>query len=412
MTWTSTWPWALAEIAILTSATWGPAAAWAEDEARQPAWLALEGPEIPQPGPETEPARSPAADADEPSARKLLLEAYAAGPSCQAAADYTRVIERCRKASALPASAEAVAYAGQLASWAYNRRGEVLARAGRDEAAFEDFAASVQFDPSRWRAYHNRGVSYALAGDRQRAIADFEQTMRLNPRYANAYYNCGEMRYDLGDFAEAIADYTRAIRLASDDVAAWNSRGHAFLRLNKFQEAVRDFSEALRRDPRYAAALANRGDVYCELGLYDKALADLEQSVKIDPQLGHGQLSLAWLLATCPDERLRDPERAVEVARLAVQLDVNGDPRYLDTLAAAHARAGNFGAAQKAIRQAIRLAPREEAARYRSRLALYDQLRPFEAAPAGVSNQQEAGPDAGRSADRRHDGPRFPALGR
>lgn len=52
--------------------------------------------------------------------------------------------------------------------------------------------------------------------------------------------------------------------------------------------------------------------------------------------------NLAWLLATYPDRDLRDPERAIQYARLAVSLRDPVDWSYVDTLAAAYAAAGDF----------------------------------------------------------------------
>ena len=54
------------------------------------------------------------------------------------------------------------------------------------------------------------------------------------------------------------------------------------------------------------------------------------------------QNDLAWLLATCPDNSVRNGQKAVELAQQAVQLSNGRSPEILDTLAAAYAEAGRF----------------------------------------------------------------------
>jgi uncharacterized protein HemY len=79
--------------------------------------------------------------------------------------------------------------------------------------------------------------------------------------------------------------------------------------------------------------------------------------------------NLAWLLATHPDPRHRDPREALALAERAVALAPD-DPAVLDTLGAALAASGRFAAAEGAAQRAA------ERAREAGRLALAaDALR-------------------------------------
>src|SRR5262249_19191539 len=62
---------------------------------------------------------------------------------------------------------------------------------------------------------------------------------------------------------------------------------------------------------------------------------------------------LPWLLGTCPEAKLRDPARAVTMAKQAVE----GDPRpaYWNTLGAAECRAGNCKQALAALQRSMDL---------------------------------------------------------
>jgi tetratricopeptide (TPR) repeat protein len=330
----------------------------------------------------------------------LVAEAYLLTKEAKTHEQLTQVIKLCVEAMKAGVNEEVAVYVRQLSSWAFNRRGELLAGQGKEEAALGDFDKAVKIDPSHWQAYHNRGVSYALEGRFADAIDDFNRTVELNPDYANVYFNRGEVRYELGQFESAIQNYDVALELAPRDVAAHNSRGHAYYRLGDYRKAAADFTAALKLDPANAVAYANRGDLYADLGYYERALNDYQMAIKHDPKLARAYQSAAWMLATCPDEKIRNPKTALEAARRAMELDPGGDPRYLDTLAAAQASAGQYDAAQKTIRRALAAAPAETAALYRGRLALYAGKHALRAKPreaqalAGFPKQGEVQPSS------------------
>ena len=63
---------------------------------------------------------------------------------------------------------------------------------------------------------------------------------------------------------------------------------------------------------------------------------------------------LAWLLATCPDKRIRDGEESIRLAEWVVNSS-SGDFRYIGTLAAAYAESGRFNDAVKTQTEAIEI---------------------------------------------------------
>src|SRR5262249_50938537 len=81
-------------------------------------------------------------------------------------------------------------------------------------------------------------------------------------------------------------------------------------------------------------------------------LGDLAAQVDRQTALQHN--NLAWHLATDRDPKIRDPERAVALAKKAVELapDVG---TYWNTLGAAHYRAGDWKAAIAALNKSMEL---------------------------------------------------------
>jgi hypothetical protein len=71
--------------------------------------------------------------------------------------------------------------------------------------------------------------------------------------------------------------------------------------------------------------------------------------------------SLAWYLATTPDERLRNPQRSLELAKRVCEARGHADPSMLSTLAAAYAAAGDFDEALQWVERALELTPAKDA---------------------------------------------------
>jgi uncharacterized membrane protein/predicted DsbA family dithiol-disulfide isomerase len=102
-------------------------------------------------------------------------------------------------------------------------------------------------------------------------------------------------------------------------------------------------------------AHAQRGMAHAQLGRYQDAVRELEESLRLKGDWSEAAQHLAWILATCPDDSIRDGQRALKYARLAQQTSKEPTPLLLDVLAAALAEAGEFQEAADTARKAVEL---------------------------------------------------------
>ena len=346
-------------------------------------------------GPRAESASPGEVSPAEPSTTAdLIRAAYRLARAAETVPEYTQAINYCRKAlhdPKLPAPHRN--YTRQLAAWIFNKRGESVSKQAaesmtpeaeleREQAALADFDQSIELNANAWRAWHNRGVSRAVLGRYEDALADFNAALERNERYKNTWFNRGEVYYQLGQFAEAVNDYGQAIRLDPNDADAYASRGHALFRQGKMAESLADFDKVLRLRPDDAVAHVDRADAYTNLGEWSRAAADYRVAIQLDKGQARAYRNAAWLMATCPDEEFQNPQLAIRAARRAIELDGEADHRAYDILAAAQASAGDFAAAETAIRQAIHVAPNDLAEPLQRRLELYSQRQPYRQAAA------------------------------
>jgi tetratricopeptide (TPR) repeat protein len=122
-------------------------------------------------------------------------------------------------------------------------------------------------------------------------------------------------------------------------------------------------------------------------GRYSEAIARLDSALTSNPDNAFLHNNKAWLLATCPDDTVRDGTLAVEHATKACDLTNWSNYAYVDTAAAAYAESGDFDSAVKWQTEAIRLGGGSYAQDFQKRLRLFKAGKPYR---EGVPPYQDA----------------------
>lgn len=247
------------------------------------------------------------------------------------------------------------------------------------DRAIQDFDQVIRLKPDDTFAFSARGAAYVRKDMYARAIEDFDQAIRLAPNDANSYAMRGSAYGLKAQYELAIQDLNRAIDLNPNEALNFLSRGLIHKDKNKFDQAIQDFDQAIQLKSGFAQAFYYRGTAFIGKKLFDRAIQDFERAIDLDANDAVVFNDLAWLQATSIEARFRDGRRAVSLAKKAISL-VNS-PDHRDTLAAAHAEAGQFSDAvveQKRALEMLRAQGRiDEIAEYQNRLNLYLSGQPF-----------------------------------
>ncbi len=182
---------------------------------------------------------------------------------------------------------------------------------------------------------------------------------------------------------------TRDIQLARDDpyeagpvLLDWmHSLGQMLAKRGRFEEAVPRFEKVLSYQPSRSGTVHALVSALLPLGRYERAIAVLRDAVPQKPNDVGLLNDLAWLLATCPEDRLRDGAEAIRLADRALRLSSPDSWGALDTCAAAYAETGQFTPAAQYAQRAAELARQngktDQADAIARRAVLYQAGKPY-----------------------------------
>jgi tetratricopeptide (TPR) repeat protein len=234
-----------------------------------------------------------------------------------------------------------------------------------------------ELDRSRAGFLTDDGERYLLLGELDEAVKKLDEALKLDPENTDALHLRGLARNRLGLYDDAVADYSDAIDLNPDWDEAHVNRAHVYIKQGNNDGAMADCNAAIELNSDSADAYEKRALVHYRNRDYRAALDDYTKTTRLRPNDGRSLRQIAWIHATCPVEELRDGKEAIRQAERACELNGESDWRSFDTLAAAHAEAGDFEAALYWQDRALAISPVGLEPRVRARRELYEQEVPF-----------------------------------
>lgn len=230
--------------------------------------------------------------------------------------------------------------------------------------AISDYTKALEVKEDFKDAYHARGLIYNKKRNYDLAISDFTRALQLNPDNLQKFqllFNRGYSWSEMDYYEKAIDDYTKAIKIhelsklnPSDLPEVYYYRAEAWYGKANLDYAISDYTKAIQKKPDYDKAIFHRADRLYEKKDYASAIIDYEKAIELNPKNPMLYNNYSWLLSTCPDGKLRNGDKAVNLALKANELKAD-EVIFLDTLAAAYAEKGNFEKAIQIERKAISL---------------------------------------------------------
>jgi serine/threonine protein kinase/Tfp pilus assembly protein PilF len=230
-----------------------------------------------------------------------------------------------------------------LDGWADDRR---RSRKAEDASWKRRFAVAKAADPDPWR----NQVRDALGQGDRKTLHQLAASANVRQLPAQSL----SLLVYLGQFDLALEQslLRQAQRERPDDFwlnfqVAWNADA---------EDKIRFYTAAIAVRPKNADTHEFLAEALLRRGKRDEAIAEYSKAIELNPNFSRLYNNLAWLLATCAEPQYRNPVRAVELAKKAVELSQT-EPGYWNTLGVAHYRAGNWKESIAALEKSERLAP-------------------------------------------------------
>jgi len=223
------------------------------------------------------------------------------------------------------------------------RLGVALIQAGRFDEAEAAIKQALEAKP------RNPEFQLAMAGllhskgQQEKAEELFRHVLADHPDNASAYRLYADFLLAHERFADAEKHYAAAVAKSTHpDVRLLRSYASTLAHEGKMQESITQLKEALKLEPSHTQANFELAEALSQSGRTREAIVHYNQAIKSEPKLVTALNNLAWILATDPDEKIRNGSQAVELAERACQITEWKQPFLIGTLAASYAEAGRF----------------------------------------------------------------------
>lgn len=258
-----------------------------------------------------------------------------------------------------------------------SRRAQVLGMQGKFDQALEALDQAFVLEPGNVGVLLLRATVLQELGQTDKALADVDRALEIEPDLAPAIQLRVRLLAGSGNFGEAIDQLEKLQKASPENLAVALQLAMFYNAEDRPRKAIEVYTQILDDAPDNGMALHGRGDAQLAIGKHAPAVADYEKALKQLPDSPGLLNNFAWVLATSPDDKLRDGKRAIELATKACELTDYKAAHILSTLAAAYAETGDFQTAIKWSQKAVELGDDDQKEQLAEELDSYRQAKPW-----------------------------------
>ena len=247
------------------------------------------------------------------------------------------------------------------------------------DGALTDLDQAIRIEPRDLQALMIRARLHLIQDNIAAAKDDVERLLLINPALVQGVLMRSMIYAEEGRMGDAIADMELLLQQDPKN-AAWQLQlADYYIKDRRPSKALEVFAKVLEEDEDNAVARQFRADTLLSVGKHGEAIADYERLVKQEPENDGVLNNFAWVLATSPDDKLRDGPRALKLATKACEVTEYKKAHILSTLAAAYAEVGDFETARKWSGKALEVGAGDEETddQLKQELESYKQEKPW-----------------------------------
>ncbi len=284
------------------------------------------------------------------------------------------------------------------------------------DEAFQAFEKAAELAPRAAQPLLHMGQVYAMRSEFDEALVVLDKAFALDPNNLSVLLMRASVHQEVGKIDLALEDVDRVLKHpgvaaetrsrvkkfqamllagsdnvgdaigvlkelekdAPEDITVVLQLGTFYSSEENHEKAVEAYGKVLEKEPQNKVALRLRGDAYLSLGKHAEAIADLATAAELMPEDSGTLNNLAWVLCTSPTDEVRDPKRAIKLAKKACELTEYKAAHILSTLAAAYADSGDMESALEWSRKAVETAKADKEGDPETLGHLEEELKSYE----------------------------------
>jgi tetratricopeptide (TPR) repeat protein len=322
------------------------------------------------------------AEAEKLVKKAMSAESFGALPANDQAEAYLlqgTIMRQQNKADEAIASLSKAAELAPEAPEPHQALGEIYRALGKEKFpdAIAEFSKVLEVQPGSMLALIHRAEAYLANDQNDEALKDIETVLKANPQFKLAQGLRAQALANQDKLPEAIEEMKKLAEAAPDEAEFGLQLARFYLENKDPQKAIEVYTGILAKKSDDFLALRGRADAYLGIGDHAAAIADFERCLTSNPDDPGVLNNFAWVLATSPEDSLRNGKRAVELATKACEATDYKLPHILSTLAAAYAETGDFEAAKKWSQKAVEMEDPEHGEQLKAELASYEAKKPW-----------------------------------
>jgi Tfp pilus assembly protein PilF len=243
------------------------------------------------------------------------------------------------------------------------------------------YTHALKVSPNNYKPHFNMAITLRDMDKFDEAALEFRKCLQIKPDAALAIDGLGVVFGRQGRFEQAGEYFKKALSINPNLAEVRTNFGYALINQGKFDDAMVNLNESLRMKPKSALTHRYLAQVLERKGKIDQAVSHYEEAMRLKPDWDELMNELAWILASSDKAAVRNPEKAVKLARRTCELTDYKRPEFLDTLAVAYAAAGSFDKAVEITEKALALCQTSDhdtlKKELETRLALYKAGKPY-----------------------------------
>lgn len=260
---------------------------------------------------------------------------------------------------------------------AYALRGRMKIARDQVKEGLADLDKSLELDGDNVAARLLRAEVHLFEDNLKQAREDVDHVLKVRPGLVIGIIMRSRVAAAEERWNDAIGDMQLLLQNNPGN-AEWKIQLAAYYNQSERpRKAIEVLSEVLGDDKDNWRALRARGDALLSVGKHAQAIADYNQAVKLRPEDSGILNNLAWVLATSPEEKVRDGNRSIELAKKACEVTNYKAPHILSTLASGYAEIGDFDTAIKWSSKAVELGEEDMKEALQKELESYKQGKPW-----------------------------------